>query len=68
MGYTSEALEAVIKYLFSEGHKCLIASHDLENPASGRVMEKCGMKYYGDSYANNNRGRVLCASYKIENK
>ena len=67
-GYTTEALEAVIKHLFSEGHKVLIAKHDLENPNSGRVMEKCGMKYYGECYASSNRGRVLCAAYKIENR
>lgn len=45
-GYATEALKAVIKYAFMEnGFNSLVATHLIENPASGRVMEKCGMKY-----------------------
>lgn len=47
-GITSEALEAVIKYLFEEiGMHRIMAKHDVENPASGEVMKKCGMSYEG---------------------
>ncbi len=47
-GITSEALGAVIKYLFEEvGMHRIMAKHDVENPASGEVMRKCGMTYEG---------------------
>lgn len=48
LGYGTESLEAVIKYLFEEVELELIyANHMINNPASGKVMEKCGMKYEG---------------------
>ncbi|MBE6038760.1 MAG: GNAT family N-acetyltransferase [Anaerofustis stercorihominis] len=44
-GYATEALSLVIKYLFDVvGCRKVTAMHMIENPASGRVMEKCGMK------------------------
>ena len=47
-GITSEALNAVIKFLFEEvGADCVNACHDPNNPNSGRVMKKCGMTYEG---------------------
>lgn len=47
-GITSEALMAVIDFLFSEvGFNRLAAHHDPKNPNSGRVMLKCGMAYEG---------------------
>lgn len=47
-GITSESLNAVIDYLFKEVnmHR-IMAKHDIENPASGMVMKKCGMTYEG---------------------
>ena len=43
-----EALRAVINYLFEEaGMNRIAATHDRNNPKSGRVMEKAGMKYEG---------------------
>lgn len=43
-GYATEALNAVIRSAFSSlPLNRLEAQHDLRNPASGRVMEKCGM-------------------------
>ena len=44
-GIMSEALKAVIDYLFENGFEALEACHMLDNPASGRVMEKAGMHY-----------------------
>ena len=45
-GITSEALAAVIRYLFTEvGYNRIESRHDPRNPNSGRVMQKCGMKY-----------------------
>lgn len=43
-GYTTEALNKVLDYLFNECDFILIeAAHHESNIASGKVMEKCGM-------------------------
>ena len=43
-GYATEAARAVIEYGFSTlGLHRIYATHFSRNPASGRVMEKCGM-------------------------
>ena len=44
-GYTTEAMKAMIKFLFSIGVNKVIASHLIGNDASKRVMEKCEMIY-----------------------
>ena len=45
-GYGTEALKAVIKYLFKEvGFELIDIRYQEENIASGRVMEKAGLKY-----------------------
>ena len=47
-GYASEALRRVIEYLLTEQDFYLVeANHRSSNPASGRVMQKSGMKYDG---------------------
>ena len=48
MGITSEALRAVIGFLFNEVnvHR-VMAKHAVDNPASGKVMLKCNMTYEG---------------------
>ncbi|MBS5938174.1 GNAT family N-acetyltransferase [Clostridium sp.] len=47
-GVTSEALKAVIHYLIKEvGANRVESRHDPNNPNSGKVMMKCGMKYEG---------------------
>lgn len=47
-GIMPEALRAVIKYLFEEvGMNRIAACHDVNNPKSGRVMDKAGMKLEG---------------------
>lgn len=44
-GYTSEALEAVIRFAFTElGANRVAAIHNVQNPHSGGVMQKCGMQ------------------------
>ena len=41
-----EALRAVMHYLFTEvGYRTIFAKYDTKNIASGRVMQKAGMKY-----------------------
>ena len=46
-GYASEALIAVLGYGFSRGLHRIWAEHFAHNPASGRVMQKAGMKHEG---------------------
>lgn len=47
-GIMTEAFTVVIAYLFEKvGFNCIRAGHDVENPASGRVMAKCGLKPEG---------------------
>ena len=48
IGYATEALRAVLRSVFAvRPVNRLEAQHDLRNPASGRVMEKSGMKKEG---------------------
>jgi len=48
MGIMSEALAALIKFFFEEvGVNRIESEYDPSNPNSGKVMEKCGMKYEG---------------------
>jgi [ribosomal protein S5]-alanine N-acetyltransferase len=45
-GYTTEAVEAILNFAVKELNKNnFIAWHAVENPASGRVLEKCGFEY-----------------------
>lgn len=44
-GYVTEALSAMIDFCKSLGIHKIYASHIVENAASGKVMEKCGMIY-----------------------
>lgn len=47
-GYTTEALEALIRFFFEDiGVNRIEARYDTRNPNSGKVMLKCGMKYEG---------------------
>lgn len=48
-GYMTEALRRVIAYTFEAMEINRIeAQHELDNPASGRVMLKCGMRKEGE--------------------
>jgi RimJ/RimL family protein N-acetyltransferase len=47
-GYATEAVRAVIDYAFSElGHELLHSGARVSNPASRRVLEKCGFQWTG---------------------
>ena len=47
-GIMTEAFQAVIDFLFGEvGVQRIEAGHDPNNPASGAVQRKCGLKYEG---------------------
>ncbi len=48
LGYATEAASAIIAYGFGGlGLNRIYASHFTRNPASGRVLQKCGMAYEG---------------------
>ena len=67
-GIMTEALNAVIDYLFTEvGMNRVAARHDPNNPHSGGVMRKCGMKYEGTHRAcdRNNQGICDATQYAI---
>ena len=60
-GITSEALAAVIDYLFAEvGTNRVEATHDPRNPHSGGVMHKCGMTYEGTLRGHGINNQGLC--------
>jgi ribosomal-protein-alanine N-acetyltransferase len=47
-GITTEALRSVINFLFNQVEVNRIeAGHDVNNPASGKVMQKCGLRFEG---------------------
>ena len=67
-GITSEALKAVMDYLFDVVDVNRIESrHDTRNPNSGKVMMKCGMKYEGTlrSADRNNQGICDVSYYSL---
>ena len=67
-GITSEAFRAIIPFLFNEvGVNRIESQHDPDNPHSGDVMRKCGLKYEGTlrqaDYSN--KGIVDAAMYSV---
>ena len=60
-GVTSEALQAVINYLFDEiGYRRIQARHDPRNPHSGAVMRKCGMRFEGTLRQADRNNQGIC--------
>lgn len=67
-GITTEAFSGIIPFLFNEVKANRIeARHDTNNPGSGRVMLKCGLKYEGTLRQAdiNNKGIVDAAMYGL---
>ncbi len=64
-GITSEALKAVMDFLFDVvGANRIESRHDPRNPNSGKVMQKCGMKYEGTLRSSDWNNQGICdASY-----
>lgn len=61
MGITSEALQAVIDYLFDTvGYQRVESRHDPRNPNSGAVMRKCGMKFEGTFRQSDWNNQGIC--------
>jgi len=47
-GLMTEAVQAMTRYLMHDiGYNRVYAHHDVQNPGSGRVMEKAGMRFEG---------------------
>lgn len=60
-GLMPEALEAVMTYLFDVvGLNRIAACHDVNNPKSGRVMDKAGMKHEGILRAAGKNNQGIC--------
>ncbi|MBE5873696.1 MAG: GNAT family N-acetyltransferase [Lachnospiraceae bacterium] len=60
-GITSEAMQEVMKFFFEEiGVNRVEARHDPKNPNSGKVMEKCGMKYEGTMRSADKNNQGIC--------
>lgn len=67
-GITSEAFSGIIPFLFSDVKVNRIESqHDPNNPNSGKVMIKCGLKYEGTLRQSDfsNKGIVDAAMYSL---
>lgn len=67
-GIMPEALGAVMEFLFDQvGCNRVEARHDPNNPNSGKVMAKCGMKYEGTHRQadRNNQGICDCSFYGL---
>ena len=67
-GFMTEAFSAVIDYLFTDcGVNRIETMHDPNNPHSGDVMKKCGLRYEGTSRQSdrNNQGICDAAHYAI---
>lgn len=58
-GYASEATRAVLSLARSIGHKRIVASHFVDNPASGRVLEKAGFARTGRIVERFSQGRGM---------
>lgn len=67
-GYTAEAAERLLEFFFTEvSVNRICAGHDIDNPNSGRVMQKIGMKYEGTlrQSGKSNQGIVDVANYSV---
>ncbi|NJN17042.1 MAG: GNAT family N-acetyltransferase [Oscillochloris sp.] len=59
-GYTTAAARAVLRYCFSECRLNRVVAHHLpRNPASGRVMQKIGMRYEGTLRQHMRKGEAF---------
>ena len=66
-GLTTEALQAVVDFWFRQvGGAFLTCCHAVQNPASGRVMEKAGFVYHhNDVYHKFDGTPVECRCYLL---
>lgn len=68
-GYCTEAMKAVIDFVSKElGVKKICSCHAIGNPRSGRVMEKCGLRFhhYGEYAKIDNSVTYKAKFYTLE--
>jgi len=68
-GYCTEATKAMIDFAHRKlGVNKICAYHAVENPRSGRVMEKCGLKFdrFGEFSKIDGSKTFQCKIYKTE--
>lgn len=64
-GYTSEALSELIRFFFEDvGVNRIESRHDPQNPNSGKVMLKCGLKYEGTMRQDDINNQGICDSVR----
>lgn len=62
-GLTSESLTGVMDFLFDRvGVRRIEAKHDVNNPGSGAVMKKCGLRYEGTTLQSDRNNQGICDS------
>jgi len=60
-GVMTECFSAVIRFLFEEvGVNRIEAFHDVNNPHSGMVMEKCGLRWEGTRRQGDRNNQGIC--------
>lgn len=65
-GYASEALDAVLEYMFMEyGVDCVFGEHFADNPNSGKVMQHCGMKYISEKTVTRKNIDYISKYYEV---
>ncbi len=68
-GYCTEAMKAIINFAHKElGVKTICSDHAVDNPRSGKVMEKCGLKFdhYGEYTKLDGSQTFKAKFYKME--
>lgn len=61
MGITTEAFQRLIPFFFDEvGVNRIESMHDPNNPASGKVMQHCGLVYEGTLRQADRNNQGLC--------
>ena len=68
-GYATEAVKAMIKFAHDNfGASQFFSSHAEPNIASGRVMEKCGLKFvrYGEFQKLDGSSKMRSMEYELE--
>lgn len=64
-GLMTEACCRVIDFAMHEiGLRILQSHHHAENPASGRVLQKCGFRWIGEEYRQHEKSQ-LCGKYYL---
>ncbi len=68
-GYATEAARAVIANAWMLGHRRLVASHYIDNPASGAVLRRLGFRPTGITRPRFSAGRgydAMASEYALE--